>query len=211
MRRCAAPGLDYHEMASVREHADLAACLAAVRPARVFALTTSATRSVYDARFARATRSCSGRRRAGCRRSCSTRFAPELRLRIPMRAGNRSLNLSNAAAVTVYEAWRQLGFAGSATQLGADRPAHQRRDRGARIRAFVQHSVELLDDRHRHLVLLRDAMHGARAVVALDDLPDRAQRFGRRGAAGEREPEAAVARLVVRAGRARDRPCRRGP
>ena len=42
-------------------------------------------------------------------------FAPDLRLRIPMRAGNRSLNLSNAAAVTVYEAWRQLGFAGSTT------------------------------------------------------------------------------------------------
>jgi tRNA (cytidine/uridine-2'-O-)-methyltransferase len=108
-------GLDYHEMASVREHADLPACLTAVAPPRMFALTTRATRSVYDARFAAGDAFLFGPETRGLPQELLDTIAPELRLRIPMRAGNRSLNLSNAAAVTVYEAWRQLGFAGSAT------------------------------------------------------------------------------------------------
>jgi tRNA (cytidine/uridine-2'-O-)-methyltransferase len=108
-------GLDYHEMASVREHVDLAACLAVVQPARVFALTTRATRSVYDAAFKAGDAFLFGPETRGLPQQLLDTIQPELRLRIPMRAGNRSLNLSNAAAVTVYEAWRQLGFAGSAT------------------------------------------------------------------------------------------------
>jgi tRNA (cytidine/uridine-2'-O-)-methyltransferase len=108
-------GLDYHEMASVREHADLAACLASVAPARVFALTTRATRSVYDAAFRAGDAFLFGAETRGLPQELLDTFAPDVRLRIPMRAGNRSLNLSNAAAVTVYEAWRQLGFAGSTT------------------------------------------------------------------------------------------------
>jgi tRNA (cytidine/uridine-2'-O-)-methyltransferase len=107
-------GLDYHEMTSVREHADLAACLAAIAPARVFALTTRATRSVYEAVFEAGDAFLFGRETRGLPPDVLDTFALEQRLRIPMRAGNRSLNLSNAAAVTVYEAWRQLGFAGSA-------------------------------------------------------------------------------------------------
>jgi tRNA (cytidine/uridine-2'-O-)-methyltransferase len=106
-------GLDYHEMASVREHADLAACFAAIAPARAFALTTRATRSVYEAAFQAGDAFLFGRETSGLPGDVLDTFAPEQRLRIPMRAGNRSLNLSNAAAVTVYEAWRQLGFAGS--------------------------------------------------------------------------------------------------
>jgi tRNA (cytidine/uridine-2'-O-)-methyltransferase len=106
-------GLDYHEMTCVREHVDLAACLAAAAPPRVFALTTRATRSVYDAAFAAGDAFLFGPETSGLPPVVLDTFAPDLRLRIPMRAGNRSLNLSNAAAVTVYEAWRQLGFEGA--------------------------------------------------------------------------------------------------
>jgi tRNA (cytidine/uridine-2'-O-)-methyltransferase len=106
-------GLDYREMTSVREHADLAVCLAAIAPARVFALTTRATRSVYDVLFRAGDAFLFGPETRGLPQQVLDTFAPDLRLKIPMRAGNRSLNLSNAAAVTVYEAWRQVGFAGS--------------------------------------------------------------------------------------------------
>jgi tRNA (cytidine/uridine-2'-O-)-methyltransferase len=108
-------GLDYHEMACVREHADLAACRAVLMEARWFALTTRATRSVYDVGFRAGDAVLFGPETRGLPADVLETFAPELRLRIPMVAGNRSLNLSNAAAVTVYEAWRQIGFAGSTT------------------------------------------------------------------------------------------------
>ena len=108
-------GLDYHEMANVREHADLDACLASIRPPRVFALTTKAARSVYDVRFNDSDAFLFGPETSGLPQDVLDAFAPDSKLRIPMRAGNRSLNLSNAAAVTVYEAWRQLGFVGSTT------------------------------------------------------------------------------------------------
>jgi len=112
-------GLDYHEMASVREHRDLEACLAAVAAARVFALTTKAVRSVYDAAFRDGDAFLFGPETSGLPQDVLDAFAPDMKLRIPMRAGNRSLNLSNAAAVTVYEAWRQLGFAGSGADSGS--------------------------------------------------------------------------------------------
>jgi tRNA (cytidine/uridine-2'-O-)-methyltransferase len=105
-------GLDYHEMTSVNEHADLGACLTAVAPLRLFALTTRATRSVYDTAFRAGDAFLFGPETRGLPQELLDTFAPEMQLRIPMRAGNRSLNLSNAAAVTVYEAWRQLGFVG---------------------------------------------------------------------------------------------------
>ena len=108
-------GLDYHEMACVREHGDLATCLAALASSRVFALTTKATRSVYDASFREGDTFLFGPETRGLPQDLLDTFERQMRLRIPMRAGNRSLNLSNAAAVTVYEAWRQLGFAGSTT------------------------------------------------------------------------------------------------
>jgi tRNA (cytidine/uridine-2'-O-)-methyltransferase len=108
-------GLDYHEMASVQEHSSLDACLAALPAARVFALTTKARRSVYDAAYRSGDAFLFGPETSGLPEELLETFAPEMKLRIPMRAGNRSLNLSNAAAVTVYEAWRQCGFAGSTT------------------------------------------------------------------------------------------------
>lgn len=105
-------GLDYHELACVREHATLAACLAAVAAPRVFALTTKASRSVYDQRFAAGDAFLFGPETRGLPADVLEAVPEPARLRIPMRAGNRSLNLSNAAAVTVYEAWRQVGFSG---------------------------------------------------------------------------------------------------
>ena len=107
-------GLDYHEMASVREHTNLAACLASLAPARLYALTTRASRSLYEGRFAPGDAFLFGPETSGLPDDVLATIAPEARLKIPMREGNRSLNLSNAAAVTVYEAWRQLGFPGSA-------------------------------------------------------------------------------------------------
>jgi tRNA (cytidine/uridine-2'-O-)-methyltransferase len=103
-------GLDYHEYASVRVHADWASCLKELKSARVFALTTSATRSVYDTGFRENDAFVFGSETAGLPRELLETFSPEMRLRLPMRPGNRSLNLSNAVAVTVFEAWRQLGF-----------------------------------------------------------------------------------------------------
>jgi tRNA (cytidine/uridine-2'-O-)-methyltransferase len=103
-------GLDYHEYASVRVHADWQACLKALKRGRLFALTTSASNSVYDARFQENDAFVFGSETAGLPPALLNTFKPEMRLRLPMRAGNRSLNLSNAVAVTVFEAWRQLGF-----------------------------------------------------------------------------------------------------
>ena len=103
-------GLDYHELACVREHPNLDVCLAALGSARVFAITTRATRSVYTERFTAGDAFVFGPETSGLPNDVLATFAPESRLRLPMRAGNRSLNLSNAAAVTVFEAWRQLGF-----------------------------------------------------------------------------------------------------
>ena len=109
-------GLDYHEYASVRVHPDFDACRAALEQARArrwFAFTTSSHRSLYDARFARGDVLVFGCESSGLPAGVLARFAPEARLRIPMRPGVRSLNLSNAVAVTVYEAWRQVGFPGA--------------------------------------------------------------------------------------------------
>ena len=103
-------GLDYHEHASVRVHADWESCLKDLNRERLFALTTSAANSVYDARFRENDVLVFGSETAGLPREILDSFNAEMRLRLPMRPGNRSLNLSNAVAVTVFEAWRQLGF-----------------------------------------------------------------------------------------------------
>ncbi|HEY6967294.1 MAG TPA: TrmH family RNA methyltransferase, partial [Burkholderiales bacterium] len=102
--------LDYHEYAQVRVHADWAACLKELKADRLFALTTSAPHSVYDTKFNENDVFVFGSETAGLPRDLLETFKPEMRLRLPMRPGNRSLNLSNAVAVTVFEAWRQLGF-----------------------------------------------------------------------------------------------------
>lgn len=103
-------GLDYHEYASVRVHADWASCLKELNHNRIFALTTSAANSVYDTKFKENDVFVFGSETSGLPRALLDSFNPEMRLRLPMRPGNRSLNLSNAVAVTVFEAWRQAGF-----------------------------------------------------------------------------------------------------
>jgi len=110
MRRA---GLDYHEYAQVRRHADWAALLQAERPdaARMFALTTQGTRAVHDAAFAPGDWLVFGAESRGLAPALRESFAPAQRLRLHMRPNQRSLNLSNAVAVTVFEAWRQNGFA----------------------------------------------------------------------------------------------------
>lgn len=103
-------GLDYHEYASVRVHADWSSCLKELNRDRLFALTTSAANSVYDARFQENDAFVFGAETSGLPQEILDSFRTDMRLRLPMRPGNRSLNLSNAVAVTVFEAWRQLGF-----------------------------------------------------------------------------------------------------
>jgi len=108
-------GLDYHEYAEVRRHASWEALLAAERPepARMFALTTRATRVVHDVQYHAGDWLVFGSETQGLGDAMLAAFAPAQQLRLPMRPGQRSLNLSNAVAVTVFEAWRQLGFAGT--------------------------------------------------------------------------------------------------
>ena len=103
-------GLDYHEYASVRVHADWQRCIRVLDGRRLFALTTKAKRSVFDARFRENDAFVFGSETAGLPQAILDSINPDLQLRLPMRPGNRSLNLSNAVAVTVFEAWRQLGF-----------------------------------------------------------------------------------------------------
>jgi len=109
-------GLDYHEYAQVRRHASWPALLAAEQPdpQRLFALTTRATRPVHDVAFATGDWLVFGSETRGLPPELLESLAPAQRLRLPMRAGQRSLNLSNAVAVTVFEAWRQQGFGGAA-------------------------------------------------------------------------------------------------
>ena len=106
-------GLDYHEYARVQVHGDWKACRHALgmRMARAFALTTRATRSLYDAHFAPGDVLVFGCETSGLPPGVLDDFPEDRRLAIPMRPGVRSLNLSNAVAVTVFEAWRQNGFA----------------------------------------------------------------------------------------------------
>lgn len=107
-------GLDYREFAEVATHANLAACLAALGQPRVFALSTRGRTPHTAPRFQQGDVFLLGPETRGLPQSVLDTLPPEQRLRLPMRAGSRSLNLSNTAAIIVYEAWRQLGFAGAA-------------------------------------------------------------------------------------------------
>ena len=106
-------GLDYHEYARVARHADWAACKLALQGRRLFAMTTKGTGSPFSTELQDNDVFVFGRETSGLPPAVMEEFAPEQRLRLPMQAGQRSLNLSNAAAVTVFEAWRQLGFSGA--------------------------------------------------------------------------------------------------
>lgn len=115
-RKLRRAGLDYHEWAKVQVHDDLAAALAATgAPAsRCFAMTTRASLPLGSQKFERGDVFVFGRETAGLSAQDLERFAPAQRLRLPMMPGQRSLNLSNAVAVMVFEAWRQQGYEGGA-------------------------------------------------------------------------------------------------
>jgi len=106
-------GLDYHDLASVTVHPDLDSAWASLQPQRVYAFTAHATTSFADIAYQPGDVLMFGPEPTGLDEQ--TLADPHIteRLRIPMLAGRRSLNLSNAAAVVVYEAWRQHGFQGA--------------------------------------------------------------------------------------------------
>jgi tRNA (cytidine/uridine-2'-O-)-methyltransferase len=105
-------GLDYHEFVEMKVHPDWDACRAALGDARLFAFTTKGARRFASADFRAGDAFVFGPESRGLPDDLLASFAPEQRLRLPMVPGNRSLNLSNAVAVAVFEAWRQLGYAG---------------------------------------------------------------------------------------------------
>ncbi|MCJ7556380.1 MAG: tRNA (cytidine(34)-2'-O)-methyltransferase [Gammaproteobacteria bacterium] len=106
-------GLDYHQMAHVIEHADLDSCLRSLGQPRLFALSTRGGEVYAQARFLPGDAFLLGPETRGLPQQLLDSVPPERRLRIPLMPDNRSLNLSNAAAIVLYEAWRQQGFAGS--------------------------------------------------------------------------------------------------
>jgi tRNA (cytidine/uridine-2'-O-)-methyltransferase len=109
-------GLDYHEYAPVKRHASWQALLDAEHPApgRCFAFTTRGSQPFADVAWQPGDWLIFGSETAGLPAELRDSFAPPQRVRLPLRAGQRSLNLSNAVAVAVFEAWRQNGYSGGA-------------------------------------------------------------------------------------------------
>ena len=107
-------GLDYHEYATLQVHDTLEAALAAIAPRRLFALSTRGAIRFDTPRYAEGDAFLFGPETRGLPDDVLAKVPDAQRLRLPMRPGNRSLNLSNAIAVVVFEAWRQQDFAGGA-------------------------------------------------------------------------------------------------
>ena len=106
-------GLDYHEFAQVRTHDSLEDCLLALHSPRLFAFTTRATKRHDQACFETGDALLFGPESRGLPGQILDSVDENKRLRIPMREAQRSLNLSNAVAIAIYEAWRQLGYHGA--------------------------------------------------------------------------------------------------
>lgn len=107
-------GLDYHELADVHRHADWEACRGALGDGRrMFAFSTRGSRLFTEVAYQPGDVFVFGAETAGLPAALLAAFPESMRLRLPMRPGNRSLNLSNAVAVAVFEAWRQAGFSGA--------------------------------------------------------------------------------------------------
>ncbi|MDR6674507.1 tRNA (cytidine(34)-2'-O)-methyltransferase [Xanthomonas sp. 1678] len=106
-------GLDYHEYARLQVHASLEAALQSIAPRRLFALSTRSSTRYDTPAFADGDAFLFGPETRGLPAEVLEQVPPAQRLRLPMRPHNRSLNLSNAVAVVVFEAWRQLGFPGA--------------------------------------------------------------------------------------------------
>jgi tRNA (cytidine/uridine-2'-O-)-methyltransferase len=115
-RRLRRAGHDYHEYAAVQRHASWDAFVHGMRPdpERMFAFTTHGSRAFAEVAWAGGDWLVFGSETAGLGESLRAQFAASRRVRLPLRAGQRSLNLSNAVAVAVFEAWRQNDYAGGA-------------------------------------------------------------------------------------------------
>ena len=105
-------GLDYHDLAEVKVHANLEACLGQLDGSRLFAVETGGKHCYSDVRYRAGDAFLFGPETRGLPPSALQQVGPDHSLFIPMRAQNRSINLSNAVALVVFEAWRQIGFAG---------------------------------------------------------------------------------------------------
>lgn len=112
-KRLRRAGLDYHEWARVRVHRDWASFLDEVRPARVFAVSTRGRTGYHEPAYGEGDALVFGPETRGLPQTMLDQLPATQRLRIPMLPESRSLNLSNACAVIVFEAWRQLGFQGA--------------------------------------------------------------------------------------------------
>ena len=110
-KSCRRAGLDYHGLAHVHIHKNLDECLEVLSLVRIFVITSHGRKSLFDQIFAAGDAFLFGSETSGLPESVHARFTKDQKLRLPMIAGNRSLNLSNAASIAVYEAWRQTRFA----------------------------------------------------------------------------------------------------
>lgn len=112
-RQLARAGLDYHDLARLTVHDDWSACAAALAGRRMFALSVRGTRGYAEVVYAPGDVFVFGPETRGLPQEVLDAFAQDAVLRIPMLPSNRSMNLANTAAVVVFEAWRQQGFAGA--------------------------------------------------------------------------------------------------
>ena len=112
-KSCRRAGLDYLALSDVQVHEDLAACLGRLNRPRVFALTTKGQSSVFDIKFQPGDALLFGSETSGLPPAVHRQINDQNKLRLPMVAGNRSLNLANAVSIVIYEAWRQLNFVNS--------------------------------------------------------------------------------------------------
>ena len=112
-KRVRRAGLDYHEFAEVKRHADLNAYLETQQPQRIFACTTKGKAFHSDVQYQKGDALIFGPETRGLPDDFIQSLPPEQRVRIPMLPDSRSMNLSNAVSVFVYESWRQLGYDGA--------------------------------------------------------------------------------------------------
>ncbi len=117
-KQLARAGLDYHDLACLTVHRDWAHCRAQLDGRRFFALSTRGTRRHDAVAYEEGDVLVFGPESRGLPQAMLESFEPASRIRIPMRPTNRSINLSNAVAIVVFEAWRQQGFAGAASPSG---------------------------------------------------------------------------------------------
>ena len=114
-KSCRRAGLDYHDLANVAKHENLEDCLSALGQPRLFAVTKFATRRYDIPRFAAGDAFLFGAETIGLPAAIHDRIEDSQKIGLPMSGGNRSLNLSNAVSIIIYEAWRQCGFQGMAS------------------------------------------------------------------------------------------------